>query len=61
MLIVSLVSVVPKLLAIKLFFTKQKLQNKSGMHAAVWQQKLAADLLYLTEKCSQKILLKIKY
>jgi hypothetical protein len=26
------------------FATKQRLQNSSGIHAATWQQKLAADL-----------------
>ncbi len=36
--------VINEVLAILRFFTKQKLQNAPGAHAATWQIELAADL-----------------
>jgi hypothetical protein len=33
-----------EILAILRFFTKEKLQNISGTHAATWWQKMAAEL-----------------
>jgi hypothetical protein len=43
MLIFYLALAVVEFLAILRFFTKQKLNNISGNHAATWKQKLAAD------------------
>jgi hypothetical protein len=40
----SLASVVAEWLAILWFFTKEQLQNMSGMNTATWRQKLAADI-----------------
>jgi hypothetical protein len=39
--------VVEELLAIFRLCAKLKLQNKSGTHAATWQQNMAADLSQL--------------
>ncbi len=43
-IIFDLAFVVVELFIILWFFTKEKLQNILGTHAATWQKKLAADL-----------------